>query len=97
MQSQRALLVVAGSLADNAMISCRVHRVVKVQVKQDQLLSTVPTLALDLVVALQPRLDTMVDSPAVANLKAEQQPTATRDMEAMDKPHLMDNSRKQQW
>jgi hypothetical protein len=38
-----------------------------------------------------------VDSLAVANLKAEQQLTATKGMEAMVKLLLTDNSRKQQW
>lgn len=72
-------------------------RVVKVQVRLDQLLSTAPILALDLGVALQQRLDTTVDSLAAANLKAEQQLTATKGMEATGKLLLTDNSRKQQW
>lgn len=75
----------------------RVARVVKVQVKLDQLLSTEPTLALDLEVVPQQRLDTTVDSLAEANLKVEQQLMATKGMEAMDKLLLTDNSRKQQW
>lgn len=74
----------------------RVHRVVKVQDKLDQLLSTVPILELDQEVVLQPRLAITVDSQAVDNLKAEQQLTATKAMEAMVKLLLTDNSRKQQ-
>jgi hypothetical protein len=75
----------------------RVVKAAKVQVRLDQLLSTVPILALDLGVVPQQRLDTTVDSLAVANLKAEQQLTATKGMEAMVKLLLTDNSRKQQW
>ena len=71
------------------------HRAVKVQVKLDQLLSTALILALDLEVTPLLQLVITAGSPAADNLKAEQQLTATKDMEVMGRLLLTDNSRKQ--
>ena len=77
--------------------SYRVPRVVKDQAREHRLVSMVDIPALDPEVMLLLRLATTVDSPAVANLKAEQLLTAIKVTVAMgNNLPMLDSSRRNQ-